>query len=126
MDPNDLNIVANLAAKAANAAIAGHEGAKHSDPVPEKDLSGGVSYVGPTPSEDTVGQAGFVEDGNGNRSSKRLESLLGFGVAAAVAILGIILVPSHLTEVAAVAGAFLTYSLAMQGVSAASERNMSQ
>ena len=113
MDPGDQQVVASMAAKAANMAVAGHESAKHAAPVDEA-----------TPELVSAKPAGFLQDGQGNGSSKRLESFIALGIAAVVAVLGVILVPGHLVEVAAVAGAFLTYSLAMQGVSAASERNM--
>ena len=119
MSPDDLKITADIAAKAANIAVNGHEQAQHTEPLPEKDL--GPVVIGAT---GIANPAGFLQDGNGNNSSKRLESFLGFGVAAAVAILGVIFVPTHLVEVGAVAGAFLTYSLAMQGVSASSEKNL--
>lgn len=118
MDPMDRNEVAQMAAKAANLAVTGHEEAKH-QPAPQAILEHAEveAPVAPPP-------AGFLQDGQGNGSSKRLESILGFGAAVLVAVLGIIFAPGHLLEVAGVTGAFLTYSATMQGISASSERGM--
>ena len=111
MDPGDQQVVATMAAKAANMAVAGHETAMHGKVIEAQD-----------PSPAPAGPTGFLQAAPGVDSSKRLESFIGLGLAAVTAVLGMALKLDG-TTIGIVSGAFLTYSLAMQGVSAAAERN---
>jgi hypothetical protein len=71
---------------------------------------------------DQAPRAGYAQDGNGNDSSKRLESFIGLAAAILCAGVGYAIKETALTPV--LVGAFLGYSMAMQGVSAISERGM--
>ena len=65
---------------------------------------------------------GAIHDGEGNVSSKRLESFIGLAAAILCAGVGYAIREHDLTPV--LVGSFLGYSMSMQGVSAYSERNM--
>jgi hypothetical protein len=65
---------------------------------------------------------GAIHDGDGNVSSKRLESFIGLAAAILCAGVGYAIKETVLTPV--LVGAFLGYSMSMQGVSAYAERNM--
>ena len=71
---------------------------------------------------------GVIADPAGDLSSKRLESLMAFGVAvlvvAATVILGALRVNLSNVPIVQLVIALLTYSAAMQGVSVFSERNL--
>jgi len=120
LEQQDIQTVARIAADAANKGVQGHEAAMHA---PEKFVPSAMVSPDPTPPAPPQ-PVGFLQASPQVNSSKRLESFIALGIAAAVAVLGFFFAKDHLTEVAAVAGAFLTYSLALQGVSAAAERNL--
>jgi hypothetical protein len=68
-------------------------------------------------------QAGFL-DGAEGKSSKRLLSILGWAAALAIAVAGLAFPKISGTTVQGLVIAFLTFSAALQGVSAYSERKL--
>ena len=67
--------------------------------------------------------AGLLQDSDGNASSKRTESFVALGAALLIAGVATVMRDTSMAP-AALVGAFLGYSAALQGVSAYSERNM--
>jgi hypothetical protein len=106
MTPEDGKIVAETAAKAANMGVAAHEAAKHAG---EKET---VPSIPRKP-------VGYTKTDEGDGSSKRLESFIGLGAAIVIAGIGLAMGEKTITPI--LCGAFLTYSLTMQGVSAKAE-----